>query len=132
MSIAHLMPLITLVVIFIVFFFVMRVWFIGKAAKKDFKRISKWIDKSGDAVTQEELILQMAESYEKVGKRDKAIEHYDLYLFKKKIPEPDILFRIGNLYGMESYDKAKEYWEKAAEHGHREAAELLESLNKAQ
>lgn len=121
-------PIGLIIGVFIVFYLLFRFFIIKKAAKKDFKRLLTWIGKSGDSITQEELILEMAASYEKAGKKDKAIKHYELYLYKKKENDPEILFRIGNLYGMESFDKALEYWQKSARLGHEESKEVLKTL----
>jgi tetratricopeptide (TPR) repeat protein len=100
-----------------------------KAVKSDTKRLSSLLPKSGNGLSQEELILEMADSYEKSGNKEKAIEHYELYLYKKNVEDPEILFKIGNLYGMEEYDKAVSYWQRAADKAYKPAIELIASLD---
>ena len=103
-----------------------------RVAQKEYKRFSTLLGSSKETLTQEDLILEMARSYEKSGNREKAIEHYDLYLFKKKSSDPEILFTIGNLYGIESLDKAREYWGKSAEQGYQPAIEMLNSIDESE
>ncbi len=128
MSILHLIPLITVIGIFLFLYLLLHFSVLKRAAKKDSKRLSALFKNSGNSINQEELILEMAESYEKAGRKEKAIEHYELYLFKKNSSDPEILFKIGNLYGIESFEKAKEFWQKAADRGYPEAERMMESL----
>jgi|GEM_PF-4451519 len=129
MNFIHILPLITVVIVLIIFYIVIHTMIFKKAVKSDTKRLSSLLPKSGNGLSQEELILEMADSYEKSGNKEKAIEHYELYLYKKNVEDPEILFKIGNLYGMEEYDKAVSYWQRAADKAYKPAIELIASLD---
>jgi len=105
---------------------------LGRVAKKEYKRMQTLFGSSKDKLTQEDLILEMAKSYEAAENKEKAIEHYELYLFKKRSSDPEILYKIGKLYGIDNINKAKEYWEKASQAGHQEATELLNTVNQSE
>jgi len=118
--------------ILVVVFLLLRFLILGRVAKKEYKRIQTLFGSSKDKLTQEDLILEMAKSYEIAENKKKAIEHYELYLFKKRSSDPEILYKIGNLYGVDNINKAKEYWEKASQAGHQEATELLKTVNQSE
>jgi len=129
MNFALLIPLIVVVLTLIFFYIVIHTMIFKRAIKSDTKRLSSLLPKSGNGLSQEELILEMAASYEKSGNREKAIEHYELYLYKKREEDPEILFKIGNLYGVEEYDKAIDYWKRAADKAYKPAIDLIASLD---
>lgn len=128
MNFAHVLPVFFVVGIIVVIYVLFGAFFFRKAIKKDKARISTLFKSSEGGLSEEYLILEMAESYDKKGNKEKAIEYYDLYLYKLKTPDPEIMFRIGNLYGMEAYDKAMEYWKKAADMGYKQAQDIVESV----
>lgn len=126
LRIGALFPVIVLVVLMMI---VIRVMIFRRVATKEYKRFSTLFSSSKNKMTQEDLILEMAKSYESSGKKEKAIEYYELYLYKKRVSDPEILFKIGNLFGVEETAKAREFWEKAAQAGHQPAIDLLKTLN---
>ena len=129
MDLVRLVALLPIALLVVLMFVVIRFMVFRRVAKKEYKRFSTLFGSSRDKMTQEDLILEMAKSYETSGKKEKAIEYYELYLYKKRVSDPEILFKIGNLYGIEETAKAREFWEKAAKGGHKPAIDLLKSLN---
>ncbi len=116
-------------IIFLVLIIVLFIWVIifMKALKKDKKRLTTLFSDYQNTFNQEELYLEMAESYEDKGDKDKALEYYYLYL--RKFPnDAKKMFHVGNLLSATSSETAKEYWERSASLGYEPAIEKLKSL----
>lgn len=78
--------------------------------------------------TAEDLWLEMAQSYEKSGNIEKALEHYEIYLFKSKSADAELHFHVGNLFGKEAIESAVKYWKEAASLGYQPAIDKLMNL----
>lgn len=112
----------------VVLVFIIAVFMIAKKLRGG-KRTSSPNDIPGEEpLTAMDLWLEMARSYEKSGDIEKALEHYELYIFKKRPNDPEIYFHVGNLFGKESLKEATVYWQQAADMGYQPAIELLEEF----
>ncbi len=113
------------ILVLIVFYLILRTKIRGKLphSSEEENKISS------EKMIAEQLLLDAAASYEKVGNIEKAIESYELYLYKSGSNDPFIHFKIGNLYGMERKDAAYSYWKKAADNGLQEAINLIAKLD---
>ncbi|MCB5230717.1 MAG: tetratricopeptide repeat protein [Candidatus Cloacimonas sp.] len=113
-------PLVIIVLIIVVFI-------IGRTLRTK-SRAVRQRGYSEPEITTDDLWLEMARSYEKSGDVEKALEHYELYIFKKRPNNPEIYFHVGNLFGKESLKEATDYWQQAADMGYQPAIEALEEF----
>ena len=79
-----------------------------------------------DELSEENLLLEAVDSYEKHGNIGKAIESLELYLYRSKNEDEQIFSRLARLYTDTEPEKARYYWKKAAELGYKPAIEMLE------
>ncbi len=100
-----------------------------RALFRSLKGLSVWFKK--DTMKEEHLLLEIAHSYLRTGKKDKALKMYYQYL--QKVPnDADICFRVAKLLSSDDPETAMLYLRRAALLGHKDAALQIKKSKRMQ
>ncbi len=130
----YFVPMVIVVFLVVVVFSLLRRGFrknIVKQTETDSDKANFIKSGVSGTLAEERLLLEAADSYEKAGRTEKAIENYELYLYKSDSEDPAIFYKLGNLYGLENQEKANYYWEKAAKSGYQPAIDRMDVADKS-